>query len=257
MSDNSTRASTFVSKVRDNTLKYLQELNEDNAMLRHKNEILECDKRILESSMAALQCEVEMERAEHEKLATTIETLEQLRASSAEEYAIVEEENNNLASLYSATYSLHGTLDHAQVLAVIKEIVANLIGSEEMAIFECEEESRLRLVASEGLEDANLHEVSSDAGIIGWTVRAGRTYFAGDEHVDVQAADYETNLTACIPLAIGELKIGAVAVFRLLPQKQNGIQQVDHELFDLLGSQAAMAMYSAKLHAKLGSPARD
>jgi len=53
-----------------------------------------------------------------------------------EQYAAVESQNESLASLYVATYRLHGDLRRGAALSVIEEIVANLIGSEEVVIFE-------------------------------------------------------------------------------------------------------------------------
>lgn len=254
MSDDIKRSSSFVSRIRDNTRKYLHELNEENAMLRQKTEVLECDKRILESNLVTLQSELEAERAEHKELFRRLEELEKLRASSAEEYALVEEQNNHLASLYSATYSLHGTLERDRVIGIIEEIVANLIGSEEVGVFEWSEaDGELCLVASKGIDEAFYARLRPEEGIIGEAVRRRRAYLVGRSQVEATPAPGEEALTACIPLAIGEHLVGAIAVFRLLPQKQ-GIEPVDCELFELLGSQAAVAFYSATLHGRVSSP---
>jgi hypothetical protein len=43
---------------------------------------------------------------------------------------------------------------------------------------------------------------------------------------------------------------GAIAIFRLLPQKA-GIEDVDRELFGLLATHAAVALYCSALHAKV------
>ena len=52
----------------------------------------------------------------------------------------------------------------------------------------------------------------------------------------------EERLTACIPLVLDGKVTGAIAIFRLLPQKA-GIEDVDRELFDLLATHAATALY--------------
>ena len=255
MTDDSNRSSKFVSTVRDNTRKYLHDVSEENAVLRQKAEVLACDKQILEGSLVSLQDELAQERAERAKLFARIESMEQLRATSAEEYAVVEEQNNNLASLYSATYSLHGTLDREEIFAVIKEIVANLIGSEEIGIFEYDEETGLRLVASLGLDEKAFEELSLDEGIICESVRSGRAHFADRNESETRPAAYEAGLSASVPLTVGDMKIGAIAVFQLLPQKE-GIEPIDYELFDLLGSQASVALYTARLHSQYGSGTR-
>jgi len=46
---------------------------------------------------------------------------------------------------------------------------------------------------------------------------------------------------------------GAIVIFRLLTQKP-GLEEVDHEIFDLLASQAATALYCTRLHARLAKP---
>ena len=45
---------------------------------------------------------------------------------------------------------------------------------------------------------------------------------------------------------------GAIAIFRLLPQK-TGFEEVDRELFELLATHAATALYCTALHARLGA----
>jgi nitrate/nitrite-specific signal transduction histidine kinase len=45
----------------------------------------------------------------------------------AKKYIEVEEENNNLANLYVASYQLHSTLDYEEVLRIVLEIIINLI----------------------------------------------------------------------------------------------------------------------------------
>ena len=54
----------------------------------------------------------------------------------ASRYVEVEEENNNLANLYVASYQLHSTLDFKEVVRTILEIVINLVGSDQFAIFD-------------------------------------------------------------------------------------------------------------------------
>ena len=41
---------------------------------------------------------------------------------------------------------------------------------------------------------------------------------------------------------------GAIAIFRLLPQKQDSLEPVDEELLGLLASQAGIALYCTQLH---------
>src|ERR1051326_6404126 len=61
-----------------------------------------------------------------------IQRLNHTLADFSSRYIDVEQQNTNLANLYVATYQLHGTLDRDRVLAAIKEVIINLIGSEEL-----------------------------------------------------------------------------------------------------------------------------
>ena len=165
-------------------------------------------------------------------------------------YVEVEQENSNLANLYVASYRLHGTVDRDAVLGVLQEIVANLIGSEEMAVFELEPGgSTLSLAGSFGIEPAAYRRLAVGQGLIGRVVASGTVYVAGDAapHEGVAA---ERDLTACIPLVLGGRITGAIALFRLLPQK-SGIEALDRELFDLLATHAATALYCSGLVARL------
>jgi hypothetical protein len=53
-----------------------------------------------------------------------------------------------------------------------------------------------------------------------------------------------------VPLKLEGKVMGVIAIFRLLPQK-GGIEDLDRELFDLLATQAAFALYCTGLHAKV------
>jgi GAF domain-containing protein len=51
-----------------------------------------------------------------------------------------------------------------------------------------------------------------------------------------------------VPLKLGDQLVGALALFRLLPQKA-GFEPLDRELFELLATHAATALYSSELRA--------
>jgi GAF domain-containing protein len=60
---------------------------------------------------------------------------------------------------------------------------------------------------------------------------------------------------ACVPLRLGDRVIGVICVFGLLVQKDD-FEPVDYELFHLLATQAATALYASGLHAKATREAR-
>jgi hypothetical protein len=183
---------------------------------------------------------------------------EQVRAADlesrrlAERFAALEEQNNNLANLYVASYRLHGTLERREVLAAVQEILANLVGSEETAIFERNDATcSLELAASNGIEPGPLRTVPLGRGVIGRVAQTGLPFLSEREEAAARAAG-EEHLSACIPLLLDGLVVGAIAVFRLLPQKPR-LGELDQEIFDLLASQAATAIYCTALHARVGA----
>ena len=103
-------------------------------------------------------------QAENERLRTLVDSLK------AESEAQV----SNLASLYVAVTSVHGALDRPTVLSSVQEIVTNLIGSEEMAIFETDAaHGRLTLLASMGIEPGPYQQVTLGEGAIGRAAATG------------------------------------------------------------------------------------
>jgi GAF domain-containing protein len=173
-----------------------------------------------------------------------MQEIEDQRRHYAQDHAIIEEQNNNLANLYVSTYGLHGTLDRGEVLRVIKEIIANLIGCEECAIYEIDGRGKsLELLASAGLELDVYRSLPTDSGVIANCVQTGKTYITGKSEPSDLA--YEQNLTACIPLTIEGNVTGAIALFRLLGHKPS-LEPLDFELFDLLSTQASIALHTTK-----------
>ncbi len=91
--------------------------------------------------------------------------------------------------------------------------------------------------------------VAQDGDRIGRTAATGERYVRNGNAPDPAATSEEGDLTACIPLRVDGKVTGAIALFRLLSHKP-GLEEADHELFDLLGTQAATALYCAELHAR-------
>ncbi|HLG17973.1 MAG TPA: GAF domain-containing protein [Blastocatellia bacterium] len=243
----------YVNRGRENTKQFLEELLSENANLRTLVSILEDETRSLREQSLLQQLEINHYRYKEDELRQRLADTEAANRRLFERYVEVEQQNNNLANLYVASYRLHGTLDRQEVLAVIQEIIINLVGSEEMGIFELNEEgSALSLVASFGIEPTYYQTIPLGSGLIGRVVSTGETYVAGQGNGKNVGPDQteETDLTACLSLKLGGKVTGAIVVFRLLQQK-TGLEPVDYELLHLLAQEAATALYSTGLHAKL------
>jgi GAF domain-containing protein len=166
--------------------------------------------------------------------------LEGLKAESEAQVA-------NLASLYVAVTSVHGALDRPSVLSSVQEIVTNLIGSEEMAVFEIDAaRNRLTLLASLGIEPAAYQMIALGDGVIGRCALTGERLIREDGGSPTEAGD--AALTACIPLTVAGRVMGVLAVFRLLPHKGR-LDAIDIDLFDVLAAHAASALLFTRLYA--------
>jgi hypothetical protein len=209
----------------------------------------------LHEQAIALRAENERHQKESARLKAQFEATRAESQRFSARYAEIEQQNSNLANLYVASYRLHGTLERREVIDALQEIIANLVGSEEAGLFEVDPESgRLDLVASFGLPPEWPRSIERGHGLIGRTAQSGEIYVA-DPANPQPGADADRNLTACVPLSLAGKVIGAIAVFRLLPQK-SGIEDVDRELFDLLATHAATALYCSGLHAREATGAR-
>jgi hypothetical protein len=220
-----------------------------NETLQEEGGWLAAEQRRLRSQVADLRQQIERHEAARRDLESRLKLVEDENQRFSQEYLAVEQQNSNLANLYVASYQLHGTLDRRVVLATIQEIVANLVGCEEMALFELDSMgSTLSLIASFGIAPGPYQRVPVGQGLIGRAVRKGNVHVVERDGRE-GASSEEPHLSACIPLKLDGRVTGALALFRLLPHK-GGFQPLDNELFDLLATQAAVALYCTALTAR-------
>jgi len=168
-----------------------------------------------------------------------------------ERYVGLEEQNSTLTTLYVACQRLHSTLDRSEMLVTVREIITNLVGCEEYVLFTLAPDGCLRHVDSFGLEPKAFERLLPGTGLIRRAVETGEPYLLRDGD-RMGAAPFEENLTACIPLKRNGAVTGAIALFRLLPQKFE-LQELDRELFRLLETHLATALYGAELHQRAGT----
>ena len=181
-------------------------------------------------------------REEQARLLELLEAADRETRAFEEQVAEVEEQNSNLATLYAAVSALHSSLELRTVVTGIEEIVTNLIGSEQFAIVRSDE--TLTPWSLFGVTLTQLRDLSPRAGIIGRAASECRPLvMPGGMPVD------PTGVRVCVPLIADGQTLGFLLIFGFLPQKTE-IQTLDHELFALVGSQAAAALHSAELSTK-------
>jgi hypothetical protein len=158
-----------------------------------------------------------------------------------------------LERLTAASVRLIQTLEQCDVFEAIAEIIANLIGSEEIAIFNYIPGTKtFSLAWSSGVEENTLHPFVSGAGMFGRAVEQGMSQFRERQPV-ASLLPREKNLTACILLKSSGGVVGVIAIFGLLPQKSN-LEWVDFELLKFLETYGAVAVQFQRLQGKQVSP---
>ena len=80
----------------------------------------------------------------------------------------------------------------------IHEIIANLIGCEEIGIFRIDEGCKLSLVSSRGLDTEQFQRIPLGSSLIGKTLLSEDIYFGGEIAGNFRLPQ-EANLSACIP----------------------------------------------------------
>jgi hypothetical protein len=252
MKKDETRSEEYVLQVRENTQKYIEALIDENERLRSLVNDLEEQRQKTDRRLGIAESELGRVESERQKLAERIDQIEVESQDLLGQFQEIERQNSDLASLYVASYRLHETIKRNEVIAVIEEIVVNMIGSEELAIFELDDESgKLKLVDSLGIDPNDLERVTLNesrieeaTGVLQEVVETGQRYVV--DAGDGKALEKNSGLTACVPLILDSQVIGAIAVFRLLDQKESRLAPLDFELFDLLATHAAAALYCSE-----------
>jgi chemotaxis protein CheD len=140
----------------------------------------------------------------------------------------------------AAHQRLEGCTRAAELLEVVAEIVAQLVGCEQFAVLGLSPaRPRFASAWAMGLDRERLQELMDAPGVLGQVARGDGAYLEGHTP-GVHLGGPEAGLTACIPLRAAERISGVLALFRLLPQKR-GLDEEDLELLDLLSAYGGAA----------------
>jgi hypothetical protein len=198
---------------------------------------VDLEKKRLAAELALAREAVAHANEERERLRARLVEIEAENQRVCDEYVAIQERSTELAQLYVALERIHGGLSRGETLGALQEIVINVVGSEELAVFE-RRGDRLVLLQSFGIDPEPWRELPATQGALG-TAAAGKLYVAGR---DGQPAAGEEDLTACIPLRVGDDVVGVVAVFRLLGHKPV-LGEIDQALFELISAHAGVALH--------------
>jgi hypothetical protein len=158
-----------------------------------------------------------------------------------------------LMRLNAANARLIQSLEQCDVFEAIAEIIANLVGSEEIAVFDYyPAEKSFSPAWSSGVEAEVLQPFVCGAGMFGRAVQQGLSQFR-ERQPETALLPYEGKLTACVVLKSSGEIVGVIAIFGLLPQK-SGLEWADYELLKFLETYGAVAIKFQRLQGKQVSP---
>ena len=145
------------------------------------------------------------------------------------------------AKIYAARMRLQNTIDQADGLEAIREVAANLMGCEELALYKVDHSrAALWLYWSFGI-DPNRYLVLDAAKearlseVLNGTIAFAQ---AGEES---NLLKIDTTVSAMVPILVSEVVTAVLVLFRLLPQK-NGLDEADRELCQVLSGCAGRAI---------------
>src|SRR5262245_51339395 len=163
-----------MERVLEDTRRYSRELLIEHEKLRARALVLETQRTRLEEEVLAARQELHGARMERDELRAALFESEKDGAARTERAVELEQVNTHLTLLGGASYRLfHGAFDRRDVLERIREVVADVVGSEEIAVFGLvPDRPVLRLEQSFGVPAA-LPEIPLGAGRIGRAVQQG------------------------------------------------------------------------------------
>jgi len=229
-------------------IRFTEELLDENERLRFRVAALEASEKVAAApaldappeTIVALQRRVAELETERARLVASFHEVELLNLDFKSRYAEIEEEHNNLANLYIASYQLHATMGFRDIVQVVAEIVINLVGVQRFAIYFADDQTRTLVpLFAEGQDVSDLTPVRLGEGPIGEAVSRGA----------VSARDGDAKgdgPLAVIPLSVSGVLVGAIVLDELLVQKES-FSRMDMELFQLLGGHAAFALLAGEL----------
>lgn len=239
----------FVRTFLKRGVEITEELIRENQELRAELVDLQTENARLRAQIASedaireLLVTVENLERERRSLLSRSEELQQRTQFNQDRFVQLEQELNDLASLYVASNQLNGTLALRRVVRHIQELLEQLIGAKAFVVYVMQPDRVLVPIASQGLDESKLGPIAPGEGRTGEAVLTGLVYIQPDASV---AGTVQQPLAA-IPLIADGHVVGVIAVVQLFEQKR-GWASVDEELFKLLGAQASTALIAASLY---------
>ncbi|MFQ5839745.1 MAG: GAF domain-containing protein [Candidatus Methylomirabilales bacterium] len=234
---------------------FTDQLMKENERLRFRT--LQLEKEVLDlqnQTQGSQGSPVQSLQEENKRLKEKLNHIEE-RFSEVEEenmdfatkYLEIQQQNENLANLYVASYQLHSTLDPDEVMEIVKEILINLVGAESFALYLLDKKTKaFTPIAAEEVPPAIASgTVGLDERVTKKIIESGEAYFAASP---AEVSIEHGRPLGAVPLKIKREPVGLIALFKLLSQKES-LAATDYELLNLLAGHAATAVVSSRLYA--------
>ena len=182
------------------------------------------------------------------------EQVERLRLeleSARSRQRVLEEQNDQLANLYVASHQLHSTMDLDVVLALLGEVLLNLLGVQRYVLAIGSMQDGYEIIAWHD----HAAETPPTAFRISTEDEVVARALAARQPMLVEPPTPRGTSAAIVPLRLMDAKeevFGLLLIEQLLPQK-SGFSRKDEELLTLLSSQAGSAIYTAITAYHVGS----
>jgi putative methionine-R-sulfoxide reductase with GAF domain len=245
----------FIQQFFSKGAQLTEELLKENERLQDRIAVLEAENGRLRAHVASdtairdLLRKIEELESEKRVLLQRSGGLKDVDDRFSSRHSEVEAELASLANLYVATSQLHSSSHVRNVLRNIKELLAQFLGAAKFGVYlVSDDQKELVAVASEGQNFADIATLAVDDSVIGRAFTSCKLFYDVDNDVSKGSVEQPA---AAVPLLIDGTPIGVIAVFGTLPQK-TAFDDQDGELFRLLGTQAALALVSARLFTDAG-----
>jgi len=180
----------------------------------------------LETELTRLQHQIDLIQEEKEELIVYNRELE--------------EQSAVFVNMTVAFHRLFATRNYVEVVGIVKEIMLNLIGAGEHEIRVLDKKRNCTvLITREGKKYVASKE---DERLISNTTKEGVLFVSDQKRLKEKRVP-----VACIPLKIDKEVLGVIVINQLLAQKDRFTQH-DKEMFELLGTYAASAIYFTKIN---------
>jgi hypothetical protein len=196
-----------------------------------------------ESELQTQLLQQDIKRLEHHSL-----SIEAENRIFIQRYIEIEKQNEALTNLYVASYQLHSTLESQKVVNTIVEIIINLIGAEEFAIFTLNDDGTELIFTGGELGERYQSKKRIPLGQdIEGKVALSKIPYRHPEINDLISIPLEISLPAKPNTQPVNELVGVISIYKLLAHKKK-FTDLDYEILNLLAGQAATALLSAKLY---------